>query len=46
VLGFSSSFVDPGTGAYNVFATTSGGINHYEKAPGGAWGGEVIASSG
>jgi hypothetical protein len=39
----ATSFVDS-AGNYNVFVTTSGGINHYEKSPGGSWGGEVVAT--
>ena len=44
VLGTSGGFVDPSNRSYNVFVTTSGGINHYEKSPSGSWGGEVVAT--
>ena len=43
VLGTSGVFVDA-NGNYNVFVTTSGGLNHYEKSPSGSWGGEVVAT--
>jgi hypothetical protein len=35
---------DPSNDTDNVFVTTSGGINHYAKGPGGSWGGEVVAT--
>jgi hypothetical protein len=41
--GAPAAFIDS-SGNYNVFVTTGRGLNHYEKTPGGPWGGEEIAS--
>jgi hypothetical protein len=42
----TAALVDPSSGVYNLFVTTSGGIDHYEKSPAGSRGREIVAPEG